>query len=175
MAKIITAGRTDTKDLFEIGDPFQLERLNHTPFLVFVEDGDTIHVEIVNSKKKLLAYPDETKVMVQWRGEFSSDFFQFTVGDYRPYAPEEKPKLTQEELWLQAKRIIKWTGANGGFIYLSYELSDPDQVGKFVQKGQSDKFYAKPMLKFFEDHNIAVVERKARNRQEVYEKLGMRR
>jgi len=48
-------------------------------------------------------------------------------------------------------------------------------VGKFVQKGQSDKFYAKPMLKFFEDHNIAVVERKARNRQEVYEKLGMRR
>src|SRR5205085_8423114 len=63
MAKIITAGRTDTKDLFEIGDPFQWERLNHTPFLVFVEEAETIRVEIVNSKKKLLAYPNETKVM----------------------------------------------------------------------------------------------------------------
>jgi hypothetical protein len=139
MVRIITAGRTDTKDLFEIGDPFQWERLNHTPFLVFVEDGDTLRVEIVNSKKKLLAYPNDTKVMVQWKGEFSSDFFQFTVGDYRPYVPKEKPKLTQEELWLQAKNILKWTGANGGFIYLSYELPDPDQEGKFVQKGQSDK------------------------------------
>jgi hypothetical protein len=112
--QIITAGRTDTKDLFERGDPFQWDRLRHTPFLVFVEEGDTIRVEIVNSKKQLLTYPDETKVMVQWRGEFSSDFFQFTVGDYRPYAPIEKPKPTQEELWHQATNIIKWTGARGG-------------------------------------------------------------
>jgi hypothetical protein len=72
VVKIITAGRTDTKDLFERGEPFQWERLRHTPFLVFVEEDDTIRVEIVNSKKQLLTYPDETKVMVQWRGEFSS-------------------------------------------------------------------------------------------------------
>jgi hypothetical protein len=96
------------------------------------------------------------------------------VGDYRPYTPVEKPKPTQEELWLQATNIIRWTGARGGFIYLSYELPDPVHASKTIQKGLSDKFFVEPMLKFFEEHNLPIVERHARNRQEVYERLGMR-
>ncbi len=35
------------------------------------------------SVAKAAQLPPETKLMVQWRGEFRSDFFQLTAGDIR--------------------------------------------------------------------------------------------
>lgn len=83
--KIVTDGRTDIKDLFKISGILEASKLNHTPFLAFIASGDKVTVEIVNSAKKLLTYPNPTPVMVQWRGQWSSDFFRFTVKDVRQY------------------------------------------------------------------------------------------
>jgi hypothetical protein len=83
--QIRTTGRTDVVAYFESSGVREWSRLNHTPFLAFVARDDCVCVEIVDSAKKLLAYPDETPVMGQWKGQWSSDFFQFTVGDFRTH------------------------------------------------------------------------------------------
>ena len=48
------------------------------------EDCDCL-VVLVDNKNDLLLYPDETEVMGQWKGQWSSDFFNFKVGDMRNY------------------------------------------------------------------------------------------
>jgi hypothetical protein len=84
--KITTAGRTDLDGLFTIGGIREYAKRTHHPFLVFVPIGeDEIEVQLVESPKKLLLYPAETKVMVQWEGKWRSDFFQFTVGDLQEH------------------------------------------------------------------------------------------
>ena len=85
MKKIVLAGRTDLEDYFRISGVFEYPKLNHTPFLAFIESDDTIQVHIVFSAKDLLKFPDDTPVMGQWRGEWHSDYFQFTVGNYRQF------------------------------------------------------------------------------------------
>lgn len=87
--KVLTAGRGSSSDLdalFSLSGLFDrggTVRLNHSPFLAFIADGDSIRVAIVPQAALLLGYPDETPVMVQWRGQWRSDFFQLTVGDIR--------------------------------------------------------------------------------------------
>ncbi len=105
MTKIITAGRTDLKDYFEKSGNFSGAKLAHTPFLVFPEEEGAIRVRIVDSADQLLSFPDETPVMGQWQGNYHSDFFQFTVGDYRPYANEKRKQW--EKLLLSARNVIK--------------------------------------------------------------------
>ena len=75
MIKIITAGRTDLKDFFEKSGNFSGTKLTHTPFLVFLEREDAIHVHIVDRAEQLLTFSDEMKVMGQWQGNYRSDFF----------------------------------------------------------------------------------------------------
>ena len=89
MTKIILSGRTDLKGYFEISGVFTASKLNHTPFLVFITSDDTVQVRIVPNSKELLTYPDDTPVMGQWSGNWSSDFFQFFVGDYRNFLEEK--------------------------------------------------------------------------------------
>ena len=83
--KINTSGRTDIEAFFEKSDIRYYKDLGHTPALVFNVEGDTVHVIIVNNPSELLLYPDSTKVMMQWKGQWRSDFFQFTVGEYREH------------------------------------------------------------------------------------------
>lgn len=85
MKRIILAGRTDLDDYFKNSGVFEYSKLNHTPFLVFIESKDAVQVRIVFSAKELLTFPNETPVMGQWRGEWNSDYFQFTVGQYRQF------------------------------------------------------------------------------------------
>jgi hypothetical protein len=48
--------------------------------------GDSVtEVRIIDNKEELLALPDETPVMSQWSGQWRSDFFHFTVGDFRKF------------------------------------------------------------------------------------------
>lgn len=84
-AEVITEGRTDIDDLFRISGVLTWTKLNHTPFLAFVVEGQTVSVRIVKNATKLLELTDETKVMVQWKGDWNSDFFHFTVGDVRTW------------------------------------------------------------------------------------------
>lgn len=53
-----------------------------------VVPSDSLEVRIVDRATDLLEYPDDTKVMAQWGGEWSSDFMKFTVGDVRKYLKE---------------------------------------------------------------------------------------
>ena len=86
--QIVTAGREDVDDFFKLSDVFTAERLNHTPLIVFIAIADVIQVRLLNYASELLSFPDDTPVMGQWRGTMHSDFFQFTVGQYRAYAEE---------------------------------------------------------------------------------------
>jgi hypothetical protein len=81
--RVVTAGRTDIEDYFNLSGIREYKKLNQHPFLVFVEAEDGIEVRIVDNAANLLSYPDETKVMAQWGGKWKSDFFQFTVGQFR--------------------------------------------------------------------------------------------
>jgi hypothetical protein len=80
---IATTGRSDLDNFFKSSGIFGSTKLSHTPFLVFVPNGEKIEVVIEQYAKDLLNYPDGTKVMAQWPGQWRSDFFHFTIGDYR--------------------------------------------------------------------------------------------
>jgi hypothetical protein len=85
MTEIVTTGRTDLDNLFQKSYILSSKKLTHTPFIVFQELDDSIVVVLAKNKDDLLAFPDETKVMVQWQGNWRSDFFHLTVGDVREY------------------------------------------------------------------------------------------
>jgi hypothetical protein len=51
----------------------------HAPWLVLLKDV----IVITPNTGDLLYYPDDTEVLVQWPGNYRSDFFQLTVGDVR--------------------------------------------------------------------------------------------
>ena len=80
MTKVLTQGRKDTDAYFRLSGVLT-QILNHTPFLVFVIKGDTVDVHIVGSAAALAMYSRDTQVMGQWKGQYHSAFFQFTVGD----------------------------------------------------------------------------------------------
>lgn len=61
--------------------------LDHHPFLVFEHDPNLpgLHIRIVKTVSGVLAFPDDTPVMLQWPGKARSDWFHFTVGDLRDH------------------------------------------------------------------------------------------
>jgi hypothetical protein len=88
------SGRADLDEFFSQSDISWCKKLVHTPaiaFLVEEIDGTTeVHVNTYSNPKDLLRLPDETPVMMQWSGKWRSDFFQFTVGDYRASLPDRE-------------------------------------------------------------------------------------
>lgn len=84
----ITRGiRHDTFDLFTKSDLLTASNLNHTPFLVIESEpvDDAVYIAVVGNKEALLTYPDSASVLAQWKGQFRSDWLQFTVGDVRRF------------------------------------------------------------------------------------------
>lgn len=79
------AGRTDVADYFKSSGIRAYKVLSQTPLLVFHDELDGVRVEVVRRPVALLDLPDDTPVMGQWQGKHSSDFFQFTVGQFRAY------------------------------------------------------------------------------------------
>lgn len=156
MTKIITTGRTDLKDFFEKSGNFSGAKLLHTPFLVFLQEDDAIHVRIVESADQLLSFPDETPVMGQWQGNYRSDFFQFTVGDYRPHADEKRKQ--REKSLLSARNVIKYLGPQGGFRSLSYEYTAEE--GYAVHTGTATAAEARELEEFFHQHGIPITEKR---------------
>ena len=91
-AALTTAGRADVEEYFELSGCLECSKLNHTPFLAFVCQDNVVVVRIIENALALLALPDDAPVMGQWRGEWKSDFFQFTVGQMRAYLHERAPE-----------------------------------------------------------------------------------
>jgi hypothetical protein len=152
MTKIITAGRTDLKDFFEKSGNFTGTKLTHTPFLVFREEEGAIRVYIVDSADQLLSFSDETPVMGQWQGNYRSDFFQFTVGDYRPYADEKRKQW--EKALLSARNVVKQVGPQGGFRHMSYEYTA--EAGHTVHTSATSATEAGELEAFFNQHSIPI-------------------
>jgi hypothetical protein len=104
MATIVTTGRTDIEDFVnKSSDNFTGFNTNHHPFIVF-EELDVVRVKLVEAIGDLLSYPDQTKVMAQWPGNFRSDFFQFTVGEVRPLVEARYPAVLESERQRYKKR-----------------------------------------------------------------------
>jgi len=116
--QIVTAGRKDVDDFFKLSDVFTAERLNHTPLLVFIATEDAVQVRLLDHAHELLSFPDDTPVMGQWRGTMRSDFFQFTVGQYRASAEAALTPLKS------ATQVVKVIGRQGGSKRLSFEYID---------------------------------------------------
>lgn len=87
----IKSGRDDVGDFFRKSGIREYKKLQHTPFVVIASSDNGVDVDIVDSAKKLLQFPDNTPVLAQWRGEYRSDFFKFTVGQFRKYCEENPP------------------------------------------------------------------------------------
>jgi len=148
MIKIILDGRVEIDAFFKRSGVFDNEWLNHTPLLVFIASETSVTVRIINKPNELLSLPDDTQVMGQWRGKYRSDYFQFTVGQYRPYA-EAKYNMLKS-----AKKVIKIVGPKGGFRSLSYEYVNERGVTAHISTGS--KAEANRLEDFFGKHNIPV-------------------
>jgi hypothetical protein len=148
MPEIVLAGRTDIDEFFKKSGVFESEHLAHHPLLTFLEKENVIHVQIIESPRKLLSFPDTTPIMGQWAGEWRSDYFQFTVGQYRHYVEE------QEKVLLTARNVVKRVGPRGGFRLLSYEfVNEQGDISRscIVSGTKSSDIEA-----FFARHNIPI-------------------
>jgi len=145
--QIVTAGRKDVDDFFKLSDVFTAERLNHTPLIVFIATDDTLQVRLLDHAHELLSFPDDTPVMGQWRGTMRSDFFQFTVGQYRAYAEEALAPLKS------ATQVIKVVGPQGGVKRLSFTYIDE---GVRVSKSVIGKAEIERLTLFFYAEGIPI-------------------
>ena len=154
MIRITLARRTDVDECFKQSGVFESERLTHTPLLVFITEQDAVTVRIVDKPADLLSFPDETPVMGQWTGQWRSDFFQFTVGQYRQYL------ATKLEPLKTAQNVVKMVGPQGGFRGLSYDYVN--ERGTMVHTSTGSKTEAERLETFFAKHNIPVKIEKVR-------------
>lgn len=145
------AGRTDTQDFFEKSDMFDGGRLVHNPFLVFEERGEDIEIALVYSSYKLLDYPDDTKVMGQWPGKWRSDWFRFTVGEYKDF------QVFQFNPLKHATAAQKYVGPRGGFKTLSYQYNDVN--GRKGGYSTGDRDEARRIEATLKDKGIEITER----------------
>jgi len=150
--KIKTAGATDLAALFQRSEILRA-KLVHTPFLVFAEGADEIEVHIVDQASALAKYPRETKAMVQWRGEYRSDFFQMTVGDVLD-AMETRIAGHDAALLRQATEVVLSVGPKGGFRHLGF-TTPKGSVGI----GSGFKAYADELIAFFQKNGIPIERR----------------
>ena len=145
--QIVTAGRKDVEDFFKLSDVFTAERLNHTPLIVFIATADVLQVRLLDHASELLSFPDVTPVMGQWRGTMRSDFFQFTVGQYRAYAEAVLAPLKS------ATQVVKVVGPQGGVKRLSFTYIDE---GVRVSKSVIGKAEIERLTLFFYAEGIPV-------------------
>jgi hypothetical protein len=148
MIQIILEGRTDVDEFFALSGIFESAKLTHTPFLVFLHNSDMLKVQVVDNVSALLQLEDTTRVMCQWRGEWRSDFFQFTVQQIR-HAYEKRLAPLKE-----ARNVVKHLGPQGGFRSLSYEYLDNRGIN--CHATTQFKAEAEKLETFFRQYNIPV-------------------
>lgn len=95
--KVITSGkRAGIKHFFDANQYSPHLVLNHWTVLVFAELDDIIKVLVINDLSQMLALPGHLQCMAQWPGENRSDWWTFTVQDFKDHvAPPEEPRPVQ--------------------------------------------------------------------------------
>lgn len=77
---LLPNARSDLTDFFKKTNVLT-ERRPHHQFLVFVTSRNAVAVHIVDAARKLVDFPPESTVMVQWPGKWRSDWFRTTAGE----------------------------------------------------------------------------------------------
>lgn len=83
MPNVMTNGRPDLEHFFSRSKFEDPDVLRHHQILLFRVEYDDVEVMIIKDANDLLLYSDDTKCMAQWPGAKRSDWFKFTVGDYK--------------------------------------------------------------------------------------------
>jgi hypothetical protein len=97
--KIVTAGRRDGLEDYFKGEVLAWKKLTHTPLLAFVDDGDSITVKVIDKPGDVSGLPDDTPMMGQWRGQYCSDYFQFTAGVLKHYVQTHPDHVRYKDQW----------------------------------------------------------------------------
>lgn len=101
--------------------------------------------------------------MGQWQGNYRSDFFQFTVGDYRPYADAKKKQW--EKRLLSARHVVKRIGRQGGLRSFSYECTAEE--GYTLHASTAFAAEVRELEAFFNQHGIPIrVEREEKQKRD---------
>lgn len=82
--RVNVSGQSTNPDFWRLFGPTLLkQRLTHTPLLAFRVSDVAVTVEVYDRARDALSLPDDTPLMVQWPGQWRSDWFQLTVGELR--------------------------------------------------------------------------------------------
>ena len=139
--QIVTAGCKDVDDFFKLSNVFTTAKLTHTPLIVFIATEYAVQIRLLDHARDLLSFQDDTPVMGQWRRTMRSDFFQYTVGQYRVYAEAALAPLKS------ATQVDKVVGPQGGIKRLSFEYVD--ERGIRVSKSVIGKAEIERLTLFF--------------------------
>lgn len=81
--------RSDTDDLFSQSGMFDWKEVKQTPYLaLLVDERGDVTVNVLTKHSDMLRLPDDTKLVISWKGNWRSDFFHFSVGEARQYLTE---------------------------------------------------------------------------------------
>ena len=112
----------DVTKYFSMSGPNGIDNPSHYPIIVIgISEDGTPSTRALTNKNELLALPDETQCIGQWRGENRSDFFKFTARQYKehislatkhvaPTAPDqdETKSEPQDRLTLMMRDAIRF-------------------------------------------------------------------
>ena len=80
--EIVLHGRSDLDAFFDKSDVLTAAKLAHHPFLAFIQEGDgAVHVRRIDTAADVVRLPEETPLLIQWPGQWRSDYFKLTAGD----------------------------------------------------------------------------------------------
>jgi len=100
LVKIITTGKENLEDLWEKSDILDSNKREHCPFIVFSEKDEVIKVKLYKEIRLLIksSLSEDTRIMVQWQGNWRSDFFHFNLKElkeafFKKYLKDDKSKM----------------------------------------------------------------------------------
>jgi len=114
MVKIKTIGREDLENLWKNSNILSHFKREHYPFLVFVQKEDEIEVVIYKELNNLICanLPETTRIMIQWGGNWRSDFFHFSLKELINAYNEKYPIIENTEMEKYYELYHKETGKN---------------------------------------------------------------
>lgn len=95
----LTAGkkiRTANRHFFDESGIRNNRPQKQHPFVVIRPSKTRINVDCVYTAEELLNLPDSTKVLAQWKGKTRSDFYRFSVKEFKSYISENPPTGRQK-------------------------------------------------------------------------------
>jgi len=81
------------ENLFELTCIRHYGRKTHDRFIIIRSDRT---VEVVDNTSDLFNYPDDTNIIYRWQGQWRSDYFHFTLKEFKDYIKKHPPTNGQD-------------------------------------------------------------------------------